>query len=281
MATLVEDYQALIDNSREANERRKQQITSIFDETIARYRLGGSFGKGYEAAIGRQKVQDVGRATQTDISSGLSGLRDRGTEWESTVGAGARLKLEDLRMERLSSAQLGYASFLERIENPYPDLGSLQQAYEAQGSISGSGSGISMTEKLAQARSSNWAFGGLGGGGGGGGGGSTFGGTSYKPRTPEEETARNKKIQEAEDVRKSMSEQSQLTYTPEDKTATGEAGITAKSTGDVGNLMEQFGVSAGLQAGKFQWNPNSGVPYETWVKEMKKLGHTDLGPKIG
>lgn len=129
---------------KEANIKRQKQIESIFDEVIARYQPGGTFGKSYLQQLGAQKVRDVGAGTQNLISSGMYGTTTTAglpTKWEAEVGAPARLKLEDIQMERLSQSQLGKASFLERIEEPYPDYSSLLQASAASGSAGGGGGG--------------------------------------------------------------------------------------------------------------------------------------------
>lgn len=181
MATELTEYGKLLESFRQREEgarlsnlTRKDQITSIYDDIIKRYQPGGGFGAGYEQQLQRQKVHDVGASQQRDISRGLHGIRPYEQEWEATTGATGRLKLEDIRMERLSGAQTGMAGFLERIDEPYPDYNSLLAASQAQGA--GGGGGYSeprqpedITGKLASARASNWAFQGLGGGGGGGG----------------------------------------------------------------------------------------------------------------
>lgn len=96
---------------------------------------GPTFGKSYLDILERTKVRDVSAAKQSDISRGLYGLRDRGAEWESSTGAGARLKLEDLLTERLSSALGAKASFLQSIEEPYPDYSGLMEANRAQAAV--------------------------------------------------------------------------------------------------------------------------------------------------
>jgi len=133
MATtsLLDMYSKMANEAKTSNLARQKAVEAIFDEVISRYRPGGSFGQSYLKQLERQKVQDVSGAQQSDISSGLYGLRNRGNEWESTIGSSSRLKLEDLLMERLSTAQLGKASFLQSIENPYPDYNLLTQAYSS------------------------------------------------------------------------------------------------------------------------------------------------------
>ena len=167
MATELTEYGKLLQSFRQREEgarlsnlSRKEQIENIYSDIIKRYEPGGGFGRGYESILERQKVRDVGASAQRDISRGLYGIRPYEQEWEATTGAAGRLKLEDIRMERLSGAQTGMAGFLERIEEPYPDYGALLAASQAQGSYS-------------IPRSTGGA-----GGSGGGGGGSTSGSMS-------------------------------------------------------------------------------------------------------
>lgn len=136
---LIAQYSEREEEARAANIRRQEQVTSIFDEIIARYGPGGTYGAAAEALLGQEKVRDVGATTQRDITRGLYGIRPYEQEWEATVGAPARLRLEDIKMERLSQAQLGKAGFLERIEEPYPDYGALMQAVSAQAGAGGAG----------------------------------------------------------------------------------------------------------------------------------------------
>lgn len=116
--------------ARAANIRRQQQAEAIYDEIIARYGPGGTYGAAAEALLERQKIGDVGAGAQRLISAGLYGTEVGGgleRAWEAEVGAPARLRLEDIKMERLSQAQLGKAGFVERIEDVYPDYGMMAQ----------------------------------------------------------------------------------------------------------------------------------------------------------
>lgn len=144
MATAYQDLLNLFEKREEStrlsNLSRKDQVSKIYSDIIKRYEPGGAFGAGYEEQIQRQKVSDVGATAQRDISRGLYGIQPYEQEWEATTGASARLKLEDIRMERLSGAQSGMASFLERIEEPGPDYSSLLAASQSQGSGGGGGS---------------------------------------------------------------------------------------------------------------------------------------------
>lgn len=118
------------ETARAANVARRQQVEAIMDEIIGRYGPEGAYGAGLEAQLGRQKVGAVGAGAQRLIGAGLYGTEvGAGLEraWEAEVGAPARARLEDIKMERLSEAQTRKAGFLERIEDVYPDYGLISQ----------------------------------------------------------------------------------------------------------------------------------------------------------
>lgn len=137
MEDLMGQFAAKESEARAANIKRKQQIESIFDEIITRYGPSGTYGEAARALLERQKVRDVGATAQRDISRGMYGIRPYEAEWEAEVGAPARLKLEDIMMQRLSQAQVGKAGFLERIEEPYPDYGAIMQSMATAGAGGG------------------------------------------------------------------------------------------------------------------------------------------------
>jgi len=121
----------LIEQFASAETRLRETIEPIYAEIIKRYGPGGTFLESAFKRLERQKTRDVGQAIQTDISRGLYGIKDYGAAWEEAVGAGARAKLEDIAMQRLSQAQAGYASYLER---SLPDLGLLANLASAASS---------------------------------------------------------------------------------------------------------------------------------------------------
>jgi hypothetical protein len=117
-------YGSAFNRALAANINRASQITAIYDEIINRYRPGGAFEATSLQQLEKQKSREVARETQQLISSGLYGTTvtgGLGRKFEEEVGAPARLKLEDIMMQRLSQAQIGKAGFLERIEDVYPD----------------------------------------------------------------------------------------------------------------------------------------------------------------
>ncbi len=127
-----------------ANEKRYQQATAIYDEIIARYQPGGGFMKGAEALLSREKTKDVATGAQSLVSSGLYGTTTTaglGKKWEEEVGAPRRLAMEDIMMERLSSAQIGKTGIIERREDIGPSLTDIYNIGRESGGGSGGGGG--------------------------------------------------------------------------------------------------------------------------------------------
>ena len=113
-------------SARKANLSREREIRGYYDEMVGMYAPGGGFGAGYQAQLERTKTKDVARGTQQLISSGLYGTTTAaglGKSWEEDVGAPARLRLEDLRKQKYSDILGQKASFVERIQDLYPDYG--------------------------------------------------------------------------------------------------------------------------------------------------------------
>lgn len=138
VSSLIASYTEAQQQAAAANRARQTQIEELLNKAITRYSPGGGFGAGYETQLATQKVRDVGTASQSLISSGLYGTEvgaNIGTSWEAAVGAPARLSLEDLRGERLTSAESAKAGFLGGIADEYPDYGSLMQAISSMASI--------------------------------------------------------------------------------------------------------------------------------------------------
>ena len=102
------------------------------------YSSGGAMEKAGLQQIERAKTGATTSSMQRDIGRGLYGIRPYEQEWEATTGAGAVITLEDV-LSRGRAAILGQqASVVERIENKYPDLNAVSQAYGAAGSVGGS-----------------------------------------------------------------------------------------------------------------------------------------------
>lgn len=130
MSSYIGNLQEAQNAASRATKKREKEIRGYLDEIIARYGPEGGFGEGYEAQLQRSKTQDVASGAQSLVGSGLYNTTQTaglGKKWEEEVGAPARLKLEDLRSERLSQAQSDKAGFVERIEDMYPDYGLISQ----------------------------------------------------------------------------------------------------------------------------------------------------------
>lgn len=140
-----------------ANKQREMEIRGLYDEIIRRYQPGGAFEAKSLAELDRLKKRSVteqyGQSEQQAISGGIFGVQrptraGMGMKWEEQVGAPARLSLEDVLMQRLTSAQTGMAGFLERIQDVGPslsDIYSMAQAGQSSATSvpisTGSGSG--------------------------------------------------------------------------------------------------------------------------------------------
>jgi len=125
---IIARFQAQQAAARRANELRYAQALKLYDQIIKQYETGGGFGAGWEAQLGRQKVKDIAAGQQSLVSGGLFGTTITAglpKKWEEEVGTPARLKLEDIRMERLSQALQAKAGLIERREDIGPDYATI------------------------------------------------------------------------------------------------------------------------------------------------------------
>lgn len=102
------------------------EVSKLLDEIIAKYRIGGEYGKGEEALLKRAKTKSTAETAQSLVSAGLAGTSvgaGAGQRWEEEIGMPGRLKLEDIRSERLTGALGAKAGFLGQAE---------QQNYERE-----------------------------------------------------------------------------------------------------------------------------------------------------
>lgn len=128
---LIAQYQTAETEAREKQLGQVEKAREYLQQIVDIYGAEGAYGKGMEMVLESQKKQDVGKAAQTGISSGLYGIRNYGAEWESTVGTKARATLEDIRQERRAQALSGLAGFEAGVEYTPPDYGALMQAVAA------------------------------------------------------------------------------------------------------------------------------------------------------
>jgi hypothetical protein len=116
--------------ARAANLKRYDEMMGIYNQIAEQYSPTGTFGAGYKAELEATKKRDVASATSQSIESGLYGTSipaTAGAKWEETVGAPARLKLEDIRTERYAGALEKKAGAVERREDTYPDYSQIAQ----------------------------------------------------------------------------------------------------------------------------------------------------------
>jgi len=141
---IMKMYESQYASASAANLRRYEQAMAIYDKIISTYGPEGGFGRAAEAEIEKQKVRDVAAEKQQRVTTGLYGTTPTGgieRGWEERVGAKARLTLEDIKMQRLSQAQLGKAGFIERVEDMYPDIGPYLQMMQATAGAGGGAGG--------------------------------------------------------------------------------------------------------------------------------------------
>jgi hypothetical protein len=127
---LATETKAASDRSNAENKKRETEIRAIYDQVIGMYSAGGSYGKGMEAQLDRERTQTLASGGQSLISSGMyntTGLAGLSTQFAENVAAPTRAKLEDLRMDKLSSALGQKAGFVEAISNEQPDYKALSQ----------------------------------------------------------------------------------------------------------------------------------------------------------
>jgi len=123
-------FQQLEEEHRARTQKRETEVRGMYDQNIAQYQPGGGFGAGTEAMLGRQKQQYLGSAQQNLISSGLFGSTmgaGLGKKFEEEVGMPTRLKLEDLRYDRLADATRGKADFVTDIQDRIPSYAEIAQ----------------------------------------------------------------------------------------------------------------------------------------------------------
>jgi len=135
--------------ARTRNKAREDEIRNIYGEMLSLYSPGGAMEKAGMQQIQRAKVGATTGTMQRDISRGLYGIRPYEAEWEATTGVGARMTLEDMLTRGRAAIMGQQASFIERIEDQYPDLGAVERGYAAQASTPGGqrtgGTGTSWT----------------------------------------------------------------------------------------------------------------------------------------
>ncbi len=160
---IIDTITKLQEETNTKNKVRETEVRGIMDEIIGLYRAGGGFGQGVEASLEQERTKTMAAGTQSLISSGLynttqqAGLAGKFAE---EVAMPTRAKLEDLRMDKLSSALGQKAQFVTDITDTQPDYRLLAGLMQAGGASAGTGSraalggGASYTG--ARSASSSW-----------------------------------------------------------------------------------------------------------------------------
>lgn len=165
------------DKANAANEQRYSQLLGLYDRIASTYQPGGVLEQAFTSQLERTKSRDVGKATQSLVSSGLANTT-RATNlpmsWEEEVGQQSRLNLQALMADKLAGSLAGKAGVIERREDIGPDYG-LIASLVMQGSSAPSGGGY-VPSGGSGGTSGLSGFSGLGGGGGGSSGGLSSGG---------------------------------------------------------------------------------------------------------
>ena len=246
----------------------EQSITDLLDSVIARYQPGGAYGEAALGTLETRKKKTLASQRQSLTSSGLSGTTvsaGLGKKFEEDIGTPTRLGIEETRVGALTQAMQAKAGFMERGQARQDQL--LKDAYErfAQQRQERTRNQQLMAERNRlnyESSRKGWMFQGLGGGGTTSGGGT--------PSMPPDPWGNYQGGDTTDGVPGSTGEAVQNlsigSQTPEGAASGTETTQQTQSGADTTDY-------------KFKWNPNSGVPYDTWVKEMNKLGHTSLAPK--
>ena len=163
--SLEELVQQATDEANAANEKRYQEALQIANQIAAKY-SDASFGQGYRNQLETAKKQSVSQGMNSLIQAGLGatgGAAGLATSWEQSVGAGARLNLEDMLAQRQVEALQTKLGVVSSKEDQFPDYSQLYAASAAGAStpsFTTGGGGFNSSLPLG-----GYEYGSLGGGG--------------------------------------------------------------------------------------------------------------------
>jgi hypothetical protein len=138
---ILSQYEKKYAEARKANEQRYMQGLSVLEQAVERYKPGGQFGEGAIAQYEIGKSQALSQGMQHMVSSGLSNTTVAAgmpLAYEQEVGTPFRLQLEDLRMSKLTDAEMRKAEFIQNRQDTYPDLGMMAELQQ-KASMGGGG----------------------------------------------------------------------------------------------------------------------------------------------
>ena len=142
--SILDTIQKLQDQTNAKNKAREDEVRAMLDEVIGMYRPGGTYGQGVEKQLDIERTKALSSGGQALISSGLfntTGFAGLSQQFEQQVGMPTRMKLEDLRMDKLQGALGQKAQFVTDIQDTAPDYRLLAELMREGGASSTSTSG--------------------------------------------------------------------------------------------------------------------------------------------
>jgi hypothetical protein len=133
-SSLMTDFEKREQAAIKANRAREKEIRDMYSQ-ILNQDYGAARAAG-ESVIARGERTSIGQGMQQLVSSGLFGTTTAAAlpSAAKRISTEQRLTLEDVLQQRTEATKKELASFIERIEQPYPDYGMLLQAIAAQSS---------------------------------------------------------------------------------------------------------------------------------------------------
>lgn len=122
---LLNQFRAQQQAANAANQQRYQQGLDIYDRIIERNKEGGTFLAATEAQLKSASTRSTASGMQNLVSSGMAGTTQAAglqKKFEAEVGQPTRLQAQDIAAQRLSEAEIGKASFIERREDVGPSF---------------------------------------------------------------------------------------------------------------------------------------------------------------
>ena len=138
--SILDTIQKLQEQTNAKNKAREDEVRAMLDEVIGMYRPGGTYGQGVEKQLDIERTQALSSGGQALISSGLfntTGFAGLSQQFEQQVGMPTRMKLEDLRMDRLQGALGQKAQFVTDIQDTAPDYRLLAELMSQGGAATG------------------------------------------------------------------------------------------------------------------------------------------------
>lgn len=147
-----------------------QETRAVFEKALARYRPGGEYGKGVEAALERGRVKSLASGMQSLVSAGLAGTTvaaGLGKKYEEEVAGPTRARVEETRAERMSSIEMALANIMQRateLRDEREERARLQQEQlvsQERGAFYGRRERARQTSETTWRKRAPWMYGGV------------------------------------------------------------------------------------------------------------------------